>query len=66
LTLTIYAAAPLEAERSAADRLESRFFGETTSGVECGSDRAKIAPNRAKLDNPTVRRVGSQPRELDE
>lgn len=44
MTLAIYASAPIEADRSAADRLEHRYF----VANETNSDRAKIAPESPK------------------
>lgn len=53
LTLAVYAAAPVEADRSAADRLERRFFGETKGPITAnGSVRAKIAPNQSNSEVP--------------
>ena len=43
MTLAVYAASPVAADRAAADHLESRFFAVESSE----SDRAKIAPNSA-------------------
>jgi integrase len=62
LTLSVYAAAPPEADRSAADRLESRFFGTTASETDRRSDRAKIAPKRAKFaaELPKTRSSGGR------
>jgi|GEM_PF-7002064 len=40
MTLAVYASAPVEADRMAADRLESRFF----VGSDTETVRAKIAP----------------------
>jgi integrase len=46
MTLAVYASAPVEADRSAAERLESRFF----EGRETESVRAKYAPKRANSE----------------
>ena len=58
MTLAVYASAPVEADRSAAERLESRFFDRG----ENESTRAKIAPKRAKsgVDDPQTRSSGGR------
>ncbi len=58
MTLAVYASAPVEADRSAAERLESRFF----DGGETESTRAKIAPKRADfaVESPQARNSGGR------
>ena len=58
MTLEVYASAPVEADRSAAERLESRFF----DGVETVSTRAKIAPRQADfaVESPGTRNSGGR------
>ncbi len=51
MTLAVYASAPVEADRSAAERLESRFF----DGGETESTRAKIAPKQATFPVESTR-----------
>lgn len=62
MTLAVYASAPVEADRSAAERLESRFSdgGETES--TCAKITAKIAPQQADIvvESPETRSSGGR------
>jgi len=53
MTLAVYASVPVGADRSAAERLESRFF----DGGETESTRAKIAPRESAsaVESPGTR-----------
>ena len=58
MTLAVYASAPVEADRSAAERLESRFF----DGIQTESTRAKIAPKPGDFapESPETRSSGGR------
>ncbi len=65
LTLAVYASAPVEADRAAADRLEDRFFGDRSPGSNrARSVRAEIAPNRSNFGDPPDGRSAAQRSDL--